>query len=245
MCVPQATRHTSIRYSSSCHTHTSTWVHRYSSLLQWSVPLGQRGHVGGSFACFARNARCTDLLVWYSNIQNDFFPGAAIFSLHTLASPSGRNVNYDEKQTYWEFFFLSCSFYLYRFRKYVSYGCLIINFCNPGVHVHYEMPSIWKRQSYSAQLWVCLSVCLQPHQSSRSHVPPDPIDLLYRLYWTAIQATESKRCFHHCQREVMEKTTLTLAARRCFLLGMDLAMPFVSIFGLPFASVRLTLKTLN
>jgi hypothetical protein len=26
-------------------THTSTWVHRYSSLLQWSVPLGQRGHV--------------------------------------------------------------------------------------------------------------------------------------------------------------------------------------------------------
>ena len=26
-------------------THLSTWVHRYSSLLQWSVPLGQRGHV--------------------------------------------------------------------------------------------------------------------------------------------------------------------------------------------------------
>jgi hypothetical protein len=26
-------------------THTSTWVHRYSSLLQWSVPVGQRGHV--------------------------------------------------------------------------------------------------------------------------------------------------------------------------------------------------------
>jgi hypothetical protein len=82
-------------------THASTWVHRYSSLLKWSVPLGQRGHVGGSFAYFARNARCTvttDLLVWYSNTQNDFSPGAAIFSLHTLASPSGRNVNYDEKQ---------------------------------------------------------------------------------------------------------------------------------------------------
>ena len=45
---------------------------------------------------FARNARCTvttDLLVWYSNTQNDFSPGEAIFSLHTLASPSGRNVN--------------------------------------------------------------------------------------------------------------------------------------------------------
>ena len=39
----------------------------------------------------------TDLLVWYSNTQNDFCPGAAMCSQHTLASPSGRNVNYDEK----------------------------------------------------------------------------------------------------------------------------------------------------
>jgi len=28
----------------------------------------------------------------------DFSPGAAIFSLHTIASPGGRNVNYNEKQ---------------------------------------------------------------------------------------------------------------------------------------------------
>ena len=57
--------------------------------------------VGASFAYSARNAHCTvttDLIVWYSNTQNDFSPGAAIFSLHTLASPSGRNVNYVEKQ---------------------------------------------------------------------------------------------------------------------------------------------------
>jgi len=57
--------------------------------------------VGGSFAYLARNARCTvttDLLVWYSNTQNDFSPRAAIFSVHTHASPCGRNVNYDEKQ---------------------------------------------------------------------------------------------------------------------------------------------------
>jgi hypothetical protein len=26
-------------------THASTWVHWYSSLLQWSVTLGQRGHL--------------------------------------------------------------------------------------------------------------------------------------------------------------------------------------------------------
>jgi len=85
---------------------------------------------------FARNALCTvttDLLVWYSNTQNDFSLRAAIFSSHTLASPSGRNVNYDEKQLTGEKI-LSCSFYLYRFRKYMSYGFPIINFCNPGVH---------------------------------------------------------------------------------------------------------------
>jgi hypothetical protein len=68
------------------------------------------------------------------------------WSLHTLASPSGRNENYDEKQLTGggggvE---LSCSFYLYRLRKYVSYGFLIINVCNPGVH--YETPCIIHRE---------------------------------------------------------------------------------------------------
>jgi hypothetical protein len=50
--------------------------------------------VGGSLAYFARNA---------------LYPGAAIFSLHSLASPIGRNVNYDEKQLTGKTF-LSCSF---------------------------------------------------------------------------------------------------------------------------------------
>jgi len=94
------------------------------------------------FCVLTWNARCTvttDLLVWYSNTQNDFSPGAAIFSLHTLASSSGRNVNYGEKQ-------LTggkkniCSFYLYRFRKYVSCGFPIIIFCNSGVH--FQTPCI-------------------------------------------------------------------------------------------------------
>jgi hypothetical protein len=78
--------------------------------------------------------------MWYSNIQNNFCPGAAIFSLHTLALPSRRNVNYNEKQLTGKKKNLSCSFYLCRFRKYVSYGFPIINFCNPGVH--YETPCI-------------------------------------------------------------------------------------------------------
>jgi len=137
VCAPLVTRHTSIRYSSSCHTHASTWVHRYSSLLQWSVPLGQRGHVAmvGRILC----TKCTlhsnhRLTVSYSDTQNDFYPEAAIFSLHTLLSPSGRNVNYNEKHLTGGG--MSWSFYLYRFRKYVSYGFPIIHFC---IHVaHYE-----------------------------------------------------------------------------------------------------------
>ena len=95
--------------------------------------------VGGSFTYFARNARCTvttDLLVWYSNTQNDFSPGAAIFSLHTPVWPSGRNVNYDKKnyllgKKFWSCSF--CSFYLYRFCKYVSRDFpIIIFFLIPG-----------------------------------------------------------------------------------------------------------------
>jgi hypothetical protein len=91
--------------------------------------------VGGSFVYFARNALCTvtaDLLVWYPNTQNDFSPEAAIFSLQTLASPSGRNVNYDEKQftgkNNFELFLPSV-----QFRKYMSYGFPVMNFCNSGI----------------------------------------------------------------------------------------------------------------
>jgi len=79
------------------------------------------------------------LTVWYSNTQNDFSLWAAIFSLHTLASPSGRNVDYDENQLNGKRN-LSFSFYLYRFLKYVTFGVRKIFFCNPGVH--YETPCI-------------------------------------------------------------------------------------------------------
>ena len=120
------------------------------------------------FAYFARSACCTvttDLLVWYSNTQNDFCPGAAIRYIHShrLAAEMwtamqnnllGKNV-------------LSCSFYLYRFRKYVSYGFPIINFCNPGVH--YEKPCIMSTTisrllyRYSAAkipFYLLVSICL-------------------------------------------------------------------------------------
>jgi len=80
------------------------------------------------------NHRLTRVILQHTKV---FSPGAAIFSLQTLASPTGRNVNCDEKQLTGEKF-SSCFFNLHRFRKYVSYGFPIINFCNPGVH--YETP---------------------------------------------------------------------------------------------------------
>ena len=128
--------------------------------------------VGESFAHFAQNALCTvttDLLVLYSDTQNDFSPGVAIFSLHTLASSSGRNMIYDENNLLGKIF-LSCSFCLYRFCNYVSYGFPIINFCNPGVH--YEMP---------CRIVVILyTICLNTTGSSRS----------------SVTALEMKRCFN-------------------------------------------------
>jgi len=112
-------------------------LHRHPVSLNCLYHARMVSSVGGSFAYFARNARCTvitDLLVRYSNTLNDFSPGAAIFSLHTRASPSGRNVNYDEKQLSGKINFQ----FLYRFCKCVSYGFPIINFCYPGLH--YETP---------------------------------------------------------------------------------------------------------
>ena len=52
----------------------------------------------------------------------------------------------------------SCSFYLYRFRKYVSYGFPIIMFCNPGVH--YATPCILKKCFYLLICFYTYSIIL-------------------------------------------------------------------------------------
>jgi hypothetical protein len=129
MCAPGVTRN---RSSSSAVNRRPIvlCLHRHPVSVSCLYHTQMVSSVSGSFAYFARNARCTvttDLLVWYSNTQN-FSPGAAVFSPQTLASPSGGNVNYDEKQVSGKKMFLSCSFYLYRFRKYVFYGFTIIIF---------------------------------------------------------------------------------------------------------------------
>ena len=149
MSAPRVTRHISTRYSSCCHTHASTWVHRYSSLLQWSVPLGQRGHVAmmGRIPGLwhippppkkitDRNVRepreasnHTDLLVWYSSTQKTSPPERPFshyIHSHRLAAEMWTRMK--NKLTGGGKKNLSCSFYLYRCRKYVSYGFPIIIF---------------------------------------------------------------------------------------------------------------------
>ena len=141
MCAPQVTQHTLIRYSSSCYTHiymgasvffTAAQTPSFSKLF---IPC-MNGLVYRRVLCVLCT-KCTlhsnHLLVWYSNTQNNFSPWAAIFSLHCLAAEMWttlKNKLLGKK-------FLSCSFYLYRFFKCMSYGFPIINFCNPGVN--YEM----------------------------------------------------------------------------------------------------------
>ena len=142
MCAPRVTRHTSIRNSSSCHTHASAWVHRYSSLLQWSVPLCQRSHVTMLLCVLC--TKCT--------LHRNHRLNSCDILTHKTTSPQERPFSHHihshrltaEMWTTLKNNLLGkkilSSFYLYRFRKYVSYGSPIINFCNPGVH--YETPCI-------------------------------------------------------------------------------------------------------
>ena len=158
MWAPQVTRHTSIRYQVLA-TNASIWVHRYS-VNGWPIDFCLHRHpvsvnclyharmflsVGGSFAYFARNARCTvttDLLVWYSNTQNNFSPRVAIFFHYIHSQRLAAETWTTMKNNLLEETKLSFSFYLYGFCKYVSYGFPIINFnilpkkINFAVQVH-------------------------------------------------------------------------------------------------------------
>jgi len=127
-------------------THAST----YSSLLQWSVPLGQRGHV-------AKVGRIPGL--WHipkekksqvvisgdlggHSISGWSFPEHELSNVlvtlcsgtDELHSGSGR----DFRLAWIWTSVCSANLALATVAKYVSYGFPIIFFCNPGVH--YETP---------------------------------------------------------------------------------------------------------
>jgi hypothetical protein len=112
--------------------------------------------VGRSFAYLARNARytvTTDLLVWYSNTQK-ISPPERSFSHYIHSHRLATEMWTVMKNNILGKTFLSCSFYLYRFRKYVSFGYLIINVCIPGVC--YVTLCVMVR----SVTWICQFVCL-------------------------------------------------------------------------------------
>jgi len=149
MCASRVTRHTSIRHSSSCHTRVNIscfCLHRHpvsvNSLYHARMVLS----VGGYFAYFARNARCTvttDLLCDIATHKTTYPPERPFshyLNSHRLAAEMWTAM----KNSLLRKNSLSCSFYLYRFRRYLLYGFPIINFCIPGVH--YETPCIISMQ---------------------------------------------------------------------------------------------------
>ena len=121
-------------------TRALTWVHRYCSLLQWSVPLGQRGHVAMVLCTkctLHSNHRFIGVIFQHKTTSLPERPFSHYINSHRLAAEMWTTM---KNNLLGKHFFFSCSFYLYRFRKHVSYGFAIINFCNPGVH--YERPCI-------------------------------------------------------------------------------------------------------
>ena len=123
--------------------HVSTWVRQYSSLLQWSVPLGQQGHM--AMALCLLYTKCTlhsnhRLIRVLFQHTKWLLPQSGHFLITYTHIAWQQKCELWRKTNYWEKTFLSCSLYLYRFCKCMSYGFPIIIFCNP--RIHYETPCI-------------------------------------------------------------------------------------------------------
>ena len=144
MCAPRVTQHTSIRYPSSCQTRvnmSASIVFTAAMIRAFRSARSRRRVlcVLCTKCTLHSNHRLTRVL--FQHTKRLLPRSGHFFSLHTLASPSGRNMNCDKKKTtYGGKIFLSCFFYLYMFCKYVYCGFPITNFCNPGVL--YETPCI-------------------------------------------------------------------------------------------------------
>jgi len=142
MCALWVTRHTSIWYSSSCHTHvnmdasiffTAAMIHAFrSARSRGNVTLRTLHEM--HIAQYPLTYLCD--IPTHKTTPPQEQPFSHYIHSHRLVAEmwtTTKNNLLGKK-------FLSCSFYLYRVRKHVSYGFIIINFCNPGVH--YEMPCI-------------------------------------------------------------------------------------------------------
>ena len=111
MCAPRVIRHTSIRYSSSCHTHTHSRVktaafclHRHPVSIKCLYHARTVLSVGRFFAYFARNARCTvttDLLCDIPKHKTTS-PPERPFSHYLHSHRLVTEMSTTMKKTYWE-----------------------------------------------------------------------------------------------------------------------------------------------
>jgi len=90
ICAPRVTRHTAIWYSSSCHTRVNVGASTFftATVIKTNSPPKR------PFSHYIHSHRLAAEM--WTTMKNSLLKG--IFSQQTLASPSGRNVNYDEKQ---------------------------------------------------------------------------------------------------------------------------------------------------
>jgi hypothetical protein len=144
MCAPQVTGHTSIRYSSSCHTCVNMdWF------LLAQTPSFSTLFIPGTNGLVCRRVLC--VLCTQCTLHSNHRLNSCDIPTHKTTFPLERPFSHyihsyslaaekwtTKKNNLMGGKNLSCSFHLYRFRKYVSCGFPIINFCNP--RVHYETP---------------------------------------------------------------------------------------------------------
>jgi len=146
MCAPGVTRHTSIRYSSSPAVNGRPhdfYLHRHPVPVYCLYHTRMVLSVGGSFCVLCTkctlhsNHRFTRVIFQHTE---RLLPRNGHFLATYTRIAWRQKCELRWKTTYWENFFFSCSFCLYRFRKHVSYGSPIINFWNHGLH--FETPCI-------------------------------------------------------------------------------------------------------
>ena len=130
---------TSIRYSSSCHTPVNMVASIFFTAAMIRAFKSARSRNNGNLRTLhemhvAQNYSCD--IPTHKTTFSPERPFSYYIHSHRLAAEMWNTM----KNNLLGKIFLSCSFHLYRFRKYLSYGFPVIHFCNP--EVHYETPCI-------------------------------------------------------------------------------------------------------
>jgi len=141
MCAPRVTRLTSIRCSSSCHTRVNMGASIFftAAMIRAFRSPRSRGN-GGTNTLHEMHiaqqpqAYSCDIPHTHNNNNNKTSPPERPFSNYMHSHRQAAEMWTTMKINLLGKKILSCSFCLYRFRKYVPYGFPIINFYNPGVH---------------------------------------------------------------------------------------------------------------